>query len=84
MEVLLHDSCIQHHVLGSTLCALYTRLELYLDIPYPKVNKEIFLRLTALTLNSFKTSCYSPEITQTHFSLEIIKYNLFCSSFSSK
>ena len=30
MEVLLHDFCIQRHVLGSTLCALYIRLEIYL------------------------------------------------------
>ena len=30
MEVMLHDCCIQHHVLGSLLCALYVRLEIYL------------------------------------------------------
>ena len=37
MEVLLHDCCNQRHVLGSTLCALSIKLQIYL---YNKLHLE--------------------------------------------
>ena len=38
MEVLLQDCCIQHHVLGSILCALYIKLAMYLYYITVRVN----------------------------------------------
>ena len=57
MEVLLHDCYIQHHMLGSTLCALYIRLEIYIYIYiYIYINIYIYNKLCVEWMKGFENS----------------------------